>query len=130
MVQNAAARLLSGVRKYQHISPTLAVLHWLPIRFCVDFKVLMITYKTLNGLEPQYLADRLHPDLPESPVIASRDTEGGPEGKNKKLGLLSGGPLAVEHPSNRNSAGPLAFPPVNYFSPLLSHAILVMFSSN
>ena len=31
MVQNAAASLLSGVRKHQHISPTLAALHWLPI---------------------------------------------------------------------------------------------------
>ena len=30
MVQNAAARLLSGVRKHQHISPTLAALHWWP----------------------------------------------------------------------------------------------------
>ena len=44
--------LISGVRKYQHISPTLAVLHWLPIRFRIDFKVLMITYKALNGLGP------------------------------------------------------------------------------
>ena len=52
MVQNAAARLLSGVIKHQHISLTLAELHWLPIRFHIDFKVLMITYKTLNGLRP------------------------------------------------------------------------------
>ena len=31
MVQNVAARLLSGVRKYHHISPMLATLHWLPV---------------------------------------------------------------------------------------------------
>ena len=31
VVQNAAARLLSGVRKYQHISPTLAA-HSFPHR--------------------------------------------------------------------------------------------------
>ena len=52
MVQDAAARLLSGVRKYHHITPTLATLHWLPIRFRVDFKVLMLTYKALDGLGP------------------------------------------------------------------------------
>ena len=52
VVQNAAARLLTGVRKHQHISPTLAMLHWLPIRFCIDFKVLMLTYKALNCLGP------------------------------------------------------------------------------
>ena len=61
MVQNAAARLLSGVKKFQHISPTLAALHWLPIRFRIDFKVLTLTYKALNGLGPRYLAERLLP---------------------------------------------------------------------
>ena len=61
MMQNAAARLLSGTRKLQHISPILAALHWLPIRFRIDFKVLMMTYKALNGLGPQYLAERLLP---------------------------------------------------------------------
>ena len=60
VVQNAAARLLTGVRKYQHISPTLAMLHCLPICFCIDFKVLMLTYKALNGLGPRYLACLLY----------------------------------------------------------------------
>ena len=61
VVQNAAARLLSGVKKYQHISPTLAALRWLSIRFRIDFKVLMLTYKALNSLGPRYLAERLLP---------------------------------------------------------------------
>ena len=61
VVQNAAARLLTGVRKYQHISPILATLHWLSIRFRIDFKVLMLTYKALNSLGPRYLAERLLP---------------------------------------------------------------------
>ena len=30
-VQNAAARLLSGVRRRDHIAPTLRRLHWLPV---------------------------------------------------------------------------------------------------
>ena len=59
MVQNAVARLLSGMRKHKHISSTLAALHWLPIHFCIDFKVLMITYKPLNSLGPRYLAEHL-----------------------------------------------------------------------
>ena len=33
------------------------------------------------------------------------DAEGGPEGKNKKPGRLSGGPSAVEHSPYWNSAG-------------------------
>ena len=54
-------QLLIGARKYQHISPILAALHWLPIHFRIDFKVLMMTYEALNGLGPRYLADRLLP---------------------------------------------------------------------
>ena len=74
MVQNAVARLLSGVRKQQHISPTLAALHWLPIHFYIDFKVLMMTYKALNGLGPRYLADHLLP--PRSTQITCPSQEG------------------------------------------------------
>ncbi len=32
MVQNAAARVLTRTRKYDHISPVMSTLHWLPIK--------------------------------------------------------------------------------------------------
>ncbi len=57
MVQNAAARVLTRTRKYDHISPVLSTLHWLPIKHRIDFKILLITYKALNGLAPQYLSE-------------------------------------------------------------------------
>lgn len=41
-VQNAAARLLTGSRKFEHISPILASLHWLP----VSFRILLGLLKT------------------------------------------------------------------------------------
>ncbi len=59
MVQNAAARVLTRTRKYNHISPVLSTLHWLPIKHCIDFKILLITYKDPNGLAPQYLSKLL-----------------------------------------------------------------------
>ncbi len=59
MVQNAAARVLTRTRKYNHISPVLSTLHWLPIKHCIDFKILLITYKAPNGLAPQYLSKLL-----------------------------------------------------------------------
>ncbi len=37
MVQNAAARVLTRTRKYDHISPVLSTLHWLPIKHCIYF---------------------------------------------------------------------------------------------
>ncbi len=54
MVQNAAARVLTRTRKYDHISPVLSTLHWLPTKHRIDFKILLITYKALNGLAIQY----------------------------------------------------------------------------
>ncbi len=38
MVQNAAARVLTRTRKYEHISPVLSTLHWLPTKHRIDFK--------------------------------------------------------------------------------------------
>ncbi|KAI5630481.1 hypothetical protein C0J50_7643, partial [Silurus asotus] len=52
LVQNAAARVLTRSRKYDHITPILSSLHWLPDKFRIDYKLLLLTYKTLNGLSP------------------------------------------------------------------------------
>ena len=61
VVKNAAARLLSRARKHYHISPILAALHWLPIRFHVDFKVLMLTFKALKRFRASILGRTLTP---------------------------------------------------------------------
>jgi hypothetical protein len=39
-VLNNAARLVTRTRKCEHITPVLIELHWLPVRACVEFKVL------------------------------------------------------------------------------------------
>ncbi len=67
-VQNAAVRVLTRTRKYDHISPVLSTLHWLPIKHCIDFKILLITYKALNGLAPQYLSELLSHYSPPCPL--------------------------------------------------------------
>ncbi len=68
MVQNAAARVLTRTRKYDHISPVLSTLHWLPTKHRIDFKILLITYKALNGLAPQYLSELLSHYSPPRPL--------------------------------------------------------------
>lgn len=55
LVQNAAARLLTGTRKREHITPVLASLHWLPVKFRIDFKILLYVFKALHGCAPQYI---------------------------------------------------------------------------
>ena len=51
----------------------LAALHWLPIRFRVNFKVLMLMYKALNGLGPRYLAEDLLPPISTRVTRASQE---------------------------------------------------------
>ena len=58
-VQNVTARLVSQTGRWDHITLVLHGLHWLPVRQRVTFKVLLLTYKALHSLAPQYLADLL-----------------------------------------------------------------------
>ena len=50
LIKNAAARILTRTRRFEHISPVLASLHWLPVKFRIDYKRLLITFKALHGL--------------------------------------------------------------------------------
>ncbi len=68
LIQNAAARILTRTRKYEHITPVLRSLHWFPVTFRIDFKVLLLVYKSLNGLGPKYIADMLTEYKPNRPL--------------------------------------------------------------
>lgn len=59
LVQNAAARLLTGTKKCEHITPVLAELHWLPVKFRIDFKILLFVFKALHGQAPLYISELL-----------------------------------------------------------------------
>lgn len=60
LVQKAAARMLLGVNKYDHVIPILHDLHWLLIPFQTQFKLLGLTYKSPRWDQgPGYLADHL-----------------------------------------------------------------------
>ena len=56
-VQNAAARLITGTAKFSHITPVLCTLHWLPIKQRVQFKMLILVFKAINGLAPNYIGN-------------------------------------------------------------------------
>jgi len=60
LVQNAAARLVTGTRRSDHITPVLRQLHWLPVRQRVAFKVAGLVYQSLAGAAPAYIADDCH----------------------------------------------------------------------
>ena len=60
LVQNFAARLIFKRKKYDHVMPLYKTLHWLPVTKRIQFKVLLITYKSLNNLNPEYLSNALN----------------------------------------------------------------------
>lgn len=61
-VQKAAAKLLT--RKFSHITPLLKSLHWLPVNFRYQFKILTRTVLALRGEAPTYIVKLLHANSP------------------------------------------------------------------
>ena len=49
LCQNNAAQMLSLRRKFDHITPVLKDLHWLPVEQRIEYKVLLLTYKAVHG---------------------------------------------------------------------------------
>ncbi len=55
-IMNCAARLISGIGKYDHVTPAMKSLHWLPSEARIHYKVLCLTYKAINELALDYLS--------------------------------------------------------------------------
>ena len=61
-IQNSAARLVLAVKgKYVNINRLRRdELHWLPVKDRIIFKVLLLAFKCIHGLAPNYLSDHLN----------------------------------------------------------------------
>ena len=70
-IQNSAARLITLSRKHDHITPTLRDLHWLPIKYRIVYKILLLTYKCLHGTAPIYLQDLIKQYTPSRNLRSS-----------------------------------------------------------
>ena len=49
-VQDAAAWILTLSGIFDHVTPLFKELHWLPVHLCIDSKLLLLTYKAINGV--------------------------------------------------------------------------------
>ena len=56
-IQNAAARLVLRSSKFCRITPCSLKLHWPPIKFRIDFKMIFLTFKAIHGLASKYICD-------------------------------------------------------------------------
>ena len=55
-VQNNAAKLVLRKSKYDHVTPFLQELHWLPIKFRPQYKIATFVYRFFDGSLPGYLS--------------------------------------------------------------------------
>ena len=56
-IQNMAARLIFRKPKFSHVTPLLFDLHWLPVKYRIQYKLLLFTFKGIHKLAPEYIND-------------------------------------------------------------------------
>ena len=72
-VQNNSAKLICRTPKFDHISPVLHTLHWLPVEQRIEYKLLLLAFKSVNNDGPSYLSD-LKFYIPSRQLRSSSDT--------------------------------------------------------
>ena len=58
-VQNCVTCLVSRTQSSELITPVLRQLPWLPIEQWIAYKILLLTYKAMDGMAPNYIVDLL-----------------------------------------------------------------------
>ena len=67
-IQNSLARVVSGIKRRDHIRPVLKDLHWLPVAQRIDYKVALLTHKILSTGQPVYLHSLINEYKPARPL--------------------------------------------------------------
>ena len=72
-ILHIAARILTLSSPSCSITPILIELHWLPINKRIEYKILLLTFKAINNLAPQYISDMLKPYPSPRPLRSSSE---------------------------------------------------------
>jgi hypothetical protein len=72
-VQNVGARIITRTHKYDHITPVLKELHWLPINRRIEYKILALTWKALHGDAPPYIRNLLDVYTPSRSLRSQKE---------------------------------------------------------
>lgn len=73
LIQNHVARVVTGTRKYDRITPVLHQLHWLPMSQRIIYKLLKLTYQAVHGMGPVYLCELAVPYRPGRALRSADD---------------------------------------------------------
>ena len=81
-----AAQVLTKTKLFEHITLILKPLHWLPVCQRIDLRILLLTYKSMNGLGSKYMTEMLLLHEASSPLDLKtnrdRDSSSFPESKH------------------------------------------------
>ena len=64
VAQNSAAKTIMFAKKRDHATPLLKELHWLPVHFRSEFKVLILAFKAFHGSAPDDVKNLLSEYVP------------------------------------------------------------------
>jgi len=74
-LQNLAARLIFKQRKRKHITLLLITLSWLPIKNRIAYKIVIICFKCIHGLVPDYLKKLIEIYKPKKALRSAQDNQ-------------------------------------------------------
>lgn len=57
-IQNFTSKIVTNSRKFDHVTPLLRELNWLPVKEQLFYRDSVLTFKCQNGLAPQYLTSK------------------------------------------------------------------------
>lgn len=72
-IQNSAARFVMGKKKYDHVTPLLRELHWLPVKARCEYKIAVLAYRHFDGTLAPYLSNLLCAHEPPRTLRSSRE---------------------------------------------------------
>jgi len=58
---HAAARFVGGLRPRDHVTATMMMLHWLPVRQRITYKLCCLMQGVVHGHAPEYVVDMVVP---------------------------------------------------------------------
>ena len=61
IIQNCAARTVTQCNRYDHITPVLKSLHWLPVQQRIEYSIILRVFKIKIGQQPDYISELLTP---------------------------------------------------------------------
>ena len=70
-IQNWSAKLIYRAKKFDHASPYLLELHWLPMRERIVLKIMTVVYKCLTWTAPSFLTACLSLNRPAPTSLGS-----------------------------------------------------------